>query len=174
MNKIRFFVIFIVSCFAISSLFANAGNADIGAKLFQGTQHFKNGGVSCVACHTVNSKLVIGGGKLALNLTSMGGAGIAYTILKPENATSPIMKDAFKGKPITATEQADLVAFFNKVASEKAQSSNSTSSFVIKGIVGAIILFILLSLLGSRRKKESVNQKIYDRQLKSSWKESSK
>lgn len=174
MNKIRFFAIFIVGCLAISNLFANAGNADIGAKLFQGTQHFKNGGVSCVACHTVDSNLVVGGGKLAINLTVMTGAGIEYAITKPQNASSPIMQNAFKGKPITAGERSDLVAFFDKVASEKAQSNNPTSSFVIKGIVGAIVLFILLSLLGSKRKKESVNQKIYDRQLKSSWKESNK
>ncbi len=30
-------------------------SADEGAKLFEGSKPFKNGGVACVACHNVNS-----------------------------------------------------------------------------------------------------------------------
>jgi len=29
---------------------------------------------ACIACHTVDSRLVASGGKLAMNLTTMGGA----------------------------------------------------------------------------------------------------
>ncbi len=170
MKKIRFFSILLVSCLSITGLYASAGNASVGASLFQGTKHFKNGGVACIACHTVDSKLVVGGGKLAMNLTSMGGAGVAYTIQKPENASSPVMRDAFKGKPLTVAEQADLVAFFNQVSASSTKSTNSGNKFIVGGIIGAIIIFIILALLGTKRKKESVNQELYDRQLKSSWK----
>lgn len=142
-----------------------------GASLFQGTKHFKNGAVSCIACHSVNSNLVKSGGKLAINLTSMGGMGIKYTILKPENASSPIMREAFKGKPLTASEQSDLIDFFNKVAKDNAKTSNGYTQFIIGGIIGAIIIFLFLSLLGRNRKKLSVNQRLFDRQLKTSWKE---
>ncbi len=169
MRKNCIFSFLLIGFLSVVNMYADA---NVGAKLFDGSIPFKNGGVSCAACHTVNSKSVIGGGKLAINLTELGGAGVEYTITKPENASSPIMQNAFKGKPITESERKDLVAFFDKVASEK--SNASSHSFVIKGVIGAIILFILLSLLGSRRKKESVNKKLYDRQLKSSWKESSK
>jgi len=169
MKKINFFSILLISCLSATGLFAGSGDASIGANLFQGTKHFENGGVACVACHTVDSELVQGGGKLAMNLTAMGGAGIQYTIEAPENASSAVMKDAFKGKPLTANEQADLVAFFDKVAASQA-TAKSSNSFVINGIIGAIIIFIILSLLGKNRKKQSVNQEIYDRQLKSSWK----
>jgi len=31
-----------------------------------------------------------------MNLTTMGGAGIAYTIQKPQNASSAVMRDAFR------------------------------------------------------------------------------
>ncbi len=170
MKKIRFFSILLVSCLSITGLYASVGNASVGASLFQGTKHFKNGGVACIACHTVDSKLVVSGGKLAMNLTALGGAGVAYTIQKPENASSAIMRDAFKGKPLTAAEQADLVAFFNKVSSNHTATASSGSKFIIGGIIGAIIIFLVLALLGTKRKKESVNQELYDRQLKSSWK----
>ncbi len=174
MRKIRFFSILLVSCLSITGLYANAGDAGVGASLFQGTKHFKNGGVACIACHTVNSSLVEGGGKLAMNLTTMGGAGIQYTIAKPENASSPIMRDAFKGKPLTASEQIDLVAFFNKVANNNVHSSNTFSKFIIGGVIGGILIFLILALLGKKRKQQCVNQELFDRQLKSSWKEFSK
>ena len=168
MRKIKFFSMLLISCLSVG-LFANSGDANVGAKLFQGTTHFKNGGVACIACHAVNSELVEGGGNLAMDLTTMGGAGIQYTIENPQNASSAVMKNAFKGKPLTTDEQANLVAFFDKVAAS-GTTTKSTNSFVISGIVGAIIIFIILSFLGRNRKKQSVNQEIYDRQLKSSWK----
>ncbi len=160
--------ILFASFILVTGLYADATD---GAKLFQGTKHFKNGAVACIACHNVNNELVKSGGKLAIDLTKMGGAGIQYTILKPENASSPIMKDAFKGKPLTASEQADLVAFFNKAAADNTKASNDYTKFILGGIIGAIILFLILSMLGRNRKKLSVNQELYDRQLKTSWKE---
>jgi hypothetical protein len=169
MRKIKFFSILLISHLSVVSLFANLGDANIGAKLFEGTTHFKNGGVACIACHAVNSELVEGGGNLAMDLTAMGGAGIGYAIENPQNASSAVMKNAFEGKALTADEQANLIAFFDKVADSGA-SAKSSNSFVISGIVGAIIIFIILSFLGRNRIKQSVNQEIYDRQLKSSWK----
>jgi len=166
MNKNYLFSALLIGLLSTPNLYANAEN---GASLFQGNKHFKNGAVACISCHNVKSNMVKSGGRLAIDLTKMGGAGIAYTIKKPENASSPIMRQAYKGKALTASEQSDLSAFFDKVASENTKTSNSTATFVVKGVVGAIILFLLLALLGKKRKKQSVNQKIYDRQLKTSW-----
>ena len=166
MKKNYIFLILMISFLSTIHLYADASN---GAKLFEGATHFKNGAVSCIACHSVDSKSVHNGGKLAINLTSMGAAGISYTIEKPENASSPIMKQAYMGKALTKSEQTDLLAFFDKAAGENAKSSSSTSKFFINGIIGAIIIFLLLSLLGKNRKKQSVNQELYDRQLKTSW-----
>ncbi len=164
---------YLVSMLFVGFILITGLQADVGsgASLFQGTKHFKNGAVSCIACHSVNSNLVKSGGKLAINLTSLGGAGVKYTILKPENASSPIMREAFKGKPLTTDEQADLIDFFNKVANDSTKTSSGYMQFVVDGIIGAIIIFLLLSMLGRNRKKLSVNQKLFDRQLKTSWKE---
>lgn len=169
MKKSYIFSVLLISFLTSTDLSADAVS---GADLFQGTKSFENGAVACIACHSVDSNLVASGGKLAMNLTALGGAGVEYSITKPENASSAIMREAFKGKPLTASEISDLVDFFNKVPGAKAVSN--PYSFVIKGVAGAVVIFILFSFLGRNRKKESVNQKIYDRQLKTSWKETRK
>jgi len=169
MKKFCLFSIFLISCLSITNLYASSGDASVGASLFEGTKHFQNGGVACIACHGVDSELVEDGGKLAMNLTAMGGAGVEYAIQNPENASSPVMRDAFKNKALTAEEQADLLAFYDQVASTNAVSSSNT--FVVGGVIGSIMIFLILTLLGSKRKKESVNQELFDRQLKTSWKE---
>ncbi len=171
MKKVCLFSIFLIGCLSITNVYASSGDSSVGASLFQGTKHFKNGGVACIACHNVNSEKVESGGKLAMDLTVMGGAGVEYSIQKPENASSPVMRDAFKNKSLTVAEQADLVAFFDQVANADTNTVSSSNKFVIGGVIGSIIIFLILSLLGSKRKKESVNQELFDRQLKTSWKE---
>lgn len=180
MGKSYIFLMLLISSISLTSLHADVNN---GANLFQGTKHFENGAAACIACHSVNSALVSDGGKIAMDLTMMSGAGIEYAIAKPQNASSPFMQKAFIGKELTASEKTDLFEFFDKiandnakanVASNNAKANNVTKGFILKGIIGAIILFILLSLLGKNRKKQSVNQEIYDRQLKSSWREVNK
>jgi len=57
-----------------------------------------------------------------------------------------------------------------KAAAEPGEGSGG--NFVIFGIILAAILYVLLSLLNSRKTlKRSVNQDIYDRQMKSSWRD---
>ncbi len=40
---------------ALLSVASFGASADSGAKLFEGSKPFKNGGVACIACHNVNS-----------------------------------------------------------------------------------------------------------------------
>lgn len=166
MKKNYLILMLMIGFLSLTNLFANADN---GAGLFQGTTHFKNGAVACIACHSVASKSVPNGGKLAIDLTAMGGAGISYTIEAPENASTVVMREAYMGKALTKSEQSDLSDFFDKVVNENVENTSSTSGFFINGVIGAILLFILFSLFGKNRKKQSVNQEIYDRQIKSSW-----
>jgi len=72
LNRIILFVLFMTA----TSFGADANN---GAKLFDGTNAFEKGGAACVACHNVNSSLVISGGTLAMDLSAMGGA-IEHTL----------------------------------------------------------------------------------------------
>ena len=167
-NRLIFLTILIsVTCFG--------AEADSGAKLFEGTKSFKNGGVACIACHNVNSPVVVSGGSLAKDLTEYGGADMAptiqYMVAKSESMPSPIMVEAYKGKELTSQEVTDLIAFFQKVDKES-KSSGFGSSFWLLGVLIAGVIFFLLTLLGkTRTKHRSVNQDIYDRQLKSTWRE---
>ena len=136
-------------------------SVDNGANLFDGTKSFENGAVACVACHNVNSSAVISGGKLAMDLTAMGGA-LEYPLSAVENMSSPVMQEAYKGKLLTKDEIADLDAFVMDAANNPGQGAGD--NFVMMGVAGAVIAFIILSLLGNGRKKQSVNEELYDRQ----------
>ena len=161
-NRLILFVLFMTA----SSFGADADN---GAKLFDGTKSFDNGGVACVSCHNVQSDKVISGGTLAMDLSAMGGA-LAYTLTSVDNMSSDVMKVAYKGKLPTPEEMADIDAFVMEASANP--SDGSGKYFFIFGIILAIILYKLLSLLNSRKTlKQSVNQDLYDRQVKSSWRE---
>jgi len=148
-------------------------SADEGAKLFEGSKPFKNGGVACVACHNVNSPKVIAGGKLAKDLTMYGGEAMASTvgmmITSSEAMPSPLMTRAYKGHEITKEESQAIVEFFKSV-NPKSTNSGHGSMFWVIGLLGAGGIFGGLTILGRKKtKSKSVNQAIYDRQLKSKW-----
>jgi len=157
-------LILFVLLITVVSFGADANN---GAKLFDGTKSFENGGVACVTCHNVNSASVISGGSMAMDLSSMGGA-IGYTLSNIDAMTSDVMKEAYRGKMPTKSEIADIDAFLMKAASNPGHGYGS--NFVIFGIILAIILYVLLSMLNKRKTLGvSVNQELYDRQIKASW-----
>ncbi len=158
-SRLILFVLFMT----VTSFGADANN---GAKLFDGTKSFENGAISCVACHNVNSALVISGGTLAMDLSAMGGA-IEYSLGSIDAMSSDVMKAAYKGKMLTKAEIADVDAFLMKAAAEPGEGSGS--NFVLFGLILAAILYVLFSMLNKRKTlKRSVNQDLYDRQMKSS------
>lgn len=157
-------LILLVLFMTVTTFGADANN---GAKLFDGTNSFENGAVSCVACHNVKSDDVISGGTLAMDLSAMGGA-VEYTLSNLDAMSSSVMKAAYKGKMLTKSEIADIDAFLMKAAAEPGEGSGSY--FIIYALILAVILYVLLSMLNKRKTlRESVNQKLYDRQKKSSW-----
>ena len=176
--KKYFFPTILAGCLSMTSLVADVGD---GAALYEGTSSFKNGGPACVVCHHVESSRVISGGYLGKDLTKIislyGGAGAGAELtakamlLKASDMPSPIMVEAYENKELTESEVNDLVDFLINADSKDVTSSNSSVGFVISSIIGAAIIFFLLTFLGKKRKQESVNQKLYDRQLNSTWKD---
>jgi len=146
-------------------------NIRLGRDLFQGTVRFENGGPTCIACHHVKNDAVIGGGILAAELTSvfsrMGEPGVRAIIT---NAPFPVMETAYRGKPLTEREVQAVVAFLQDADEHHAyqQPKDYGTGLLASGIAGSFLLFGFYSLLWFGRKRESVNQKIYDRQVKSS------
>jgi cytochrome c2 len=142
----------------------------LGQELFQGNIRFTNGGPTCNSCHDVTNDAVIGGGVLAAELTTvfsrLGGAGVRAILGSPP---FPVMQRAYVNKPLTDEEVAALVGFLQRADAEQAlhQPKDYGIKLFAAGIVGVVILLGLYSLFWSGRLKASVNQSIYDRQIKS-------
>jgi hypothetical protein len=142
----------------------------LGQNLFQGTARFTNGGPTCNSCHEVTNDAVIGGGVLAADLTTvfsrLGGPGVGAILGSPP---FPVMQRAYVDKPLTDEEVVALVGFLERADEE--QALHQPRDYGIKlfgaGILGAAILLGLYTVMWRGRKRGSVNQFIYDRQIKS-------
>ena len=143
---------------------------DLGRNLFQGKVRFVNGGPSCTSCHHVKNDAVIGGGILAKELTTvfsrMGGEGVRAILGGPP---FPVMQSAYKEMPFTEDEIRALVGFLQYADKEHAYQQPRDYGWGLfgAGVGGAVVLLGFYSVVGRRRKKRSVNQDIYDRQIKS-------
>ncbi len=145
-------------------------NIKLGQDLFEGSQRLENGGPACNACHHVRNDAVMGGGILAAELTTvfsrMGIPGLQAIL---GAAPFPVMQAAYKDRALTEEEVAGLVAFLQYADSEEYNQlpRDYGIGLFLTGIVGAAILFALFGTVWRRRRTGSVNQAIYDRQIKS-------
>jgi mono/diheme cytochrome c family protein len=141
-----------------------------GQDMFQGTIRFRNGGPSCNACHDVKNDAVIGGGILAAELTTvfsrMGGSGVGAIL---GQAPFPVMQAAYAKNPLTDDEITDLVAFLQDADEQHLfhQPRDYGIGLFASGAVGAGLMFLFFAFIWRGRKRGSVNQAIYDRQIKS-------
>jgi len=151
---------------------AAPAEADIklGQDLFEGSQRLENGGPACNACHHVRNDAVMGGGILAAELTTvfsrMGVPGLKAIL---GAAPFPVMQAAYKDRALTEQEVRGLVAFLQYADSEEYNQlpRDYGIGLFLTGIVGAAILFLLFGTVWRGRRGGSVNQEIYDRQIKS-------
>ncbi len=149
---------------------ATQENIATGGKLFVGKIRLANRGPSCNSCHHVQNDNVLAGGSLAFDLTEaytrLGEAGIKAILANPP---FPAMRQAFTGKPLTEEEIFNLTAFLQHIDSvkQKQQGKNLGVRLAVSGFSGAIVLLFLFGGVWIRTKRSSVNQKIYERQIKS-------
>ncbi|MBI2337260.1 MAG: cytochrome c [Deltaproteobacteria bacterium] len=142
----------------------------LGRNLFQGRVRFTQGGPSCISCHHVRNDAVIGGGVLAKDLTlvfsRIGKPGVQAILGSPP---FPVMQAAYQGKSFTPEEIRALTGFLQDADREHAfqQPKDYGWGLFNAGISGVVLLSVLCALMGWRRKKHSVNQAIYDRQIQS-------
>lgn len=143
-----------------------------GQELFLGLKRLSAGGPSCNSCHNVVNDAVIGGGSLAIDLTKsfgrMGADGINDALPRKGNESPfPVMQAAYLGRDVTPEESAALAAFLqNAHAHSATQKPNDLGGkMLLAGAAGVVLLLLLFSLLGQGRKRQSVNQQIYDRQV---------
>lgn len=155
---------------AIPEELASEEDIHTGQELFQGNIRFVKGGPACNACHEVRNDAVIGGGILATELTTvfsrMGGAGVTAIL---GHAPFPVMQAAYQNQSLTEHEVAALVAFLEYADSEEYNQlpRDYGLGLFLSGSIGAGFLFGLFAFIWRGRKKGSVYQEIFDRQIRS-------
>ena len=143
---------------------------ELGRGLFDGRIRFENGGPACNACHHAADDALLGGGALASDLTQAfarsGKSGLSAILA---NAPFPTMQTAYEGRKLASREADAVVAFLQHVSTTRASQTSGDWGWRMfsAGIGGLIVLLVIFSVAGRRRKKESVNQAIYDRQVAS-------
>lgn len=139
-----------------------AGNALGGGQIFQGTLGLSGGGPACIACHTVGGTGTLGGGALGPDLTHVaqryGQPGLAAAL---QTIAFPTMVGPFTNRPLSPTEQADLVAFFVQADQQQVAvppitpGALTTNTWLVLAIAsgGTAALFIVLSLFWPRQRQ---------------------
>lgn len=143
---------------------AGASDPVAGRKLFSGELALANGGPHCIACHSVSGIGILGGGGLGPDLTHVaqryGQPGLAAAL---KTIAFPTMLGPFQNKPLSPSEQADLVAFLAyedqwnapvNVITPGALTGEAALIFVISLIVG-VLLFVILLAIWVRLKKRT-------------------
>ena len=144
---------------------AGAGDPETGKHLFTGERALTNGGPHCLACHTVSGTGSLGGGGLGPDLTNVvqryGEPGLSGAL---KTIVYPTMLGPFQNRPLTSSEQADLLAYFKYANQWNAPVMVITPGaltgeavlVVAIGLVGAALLFVMLLLIWVRLKKRTV------------------
>ncbi len=98
------------------------GDAEKGQALFMGQAHFEHEGPPCMGCHSVGENGLLGGGAMGPNLTDItkqrSQVEILGTLSNSGPVISPVMKPIYTDAPLTAQEQADLLAFLETSAGQ--------------------------------------------------------
>lgn len=115
-----------------------------GKALYTGHAPFSNGAVPCISCHNVNNESVLGGGKLALDLTG------AYTKLTAQgirgilaNPPFPAMKAAVKGQ-LTEDEISSLITFLKAAGEFKNYNRPLPGGLIFFAIAFVCAMFLLV------------------------------
>jgi mono/diheme cytochrome c family protein len=153
---------------ARSTAAPSADEIRLGQQLFEGSVRFEKGGPACNACHEINHPAVTGGGILAKDLTHspMNSEDLGRAFVKPSFA---VMRVAYQATPISGGETKALAAFMQQADQQVAAPEPRSYGWrmFLGGIAGLTLALGLLAAGGRRRKKRSVNQEIYDRQVRS-------
>lgn len=125
-----------------------------GKALFLGQIRFQNGGAPCMACHTAGNFGPMGGGSLGRDLTDLhtrlGAAGIQGVLT---NIAFPVMRESYKGKPLTPEEISALTAFFAQTAGQPANTNQmDMARMLFAGLIGFVGLLGVMYLFWSNRR----------------------
>jgi hypothetical protein len=127
-----------------------------GRSLFYGHTRFTNGASPCFTCHNIRDQSILGGGKLALDLTGaylkLGPVGLKAIIANPP---FPVMKTAMLNHALTEKEIQPVISLLKSLGERKYsyEIPGSTGLFFFSmGLVCALILLVHLYIFYDNRK----------------------
>ena len=126
----------------------SAETVQAGNALFYGNTRFANGAPACSACHNINNKSIMGGGKLALDLTGayvkLGPAGIKAIVANPP---FPAMKTALLNHDLKNEEINAVISLLKSMDESKNKNQNTETGGIIFFALGLIFaIFILFQI----------------------------
>ena len=130
-----------------------------GRQLFFGEKTFAKGGTPCFACHAAGGR----GGNLAADLTSvharMGEVALVSAIEKPG---FPLMKTAYRNRPVNSQEALDLAAFLAESAGNAAPGSPvAEGAGPLHGAAAGVALAVLAAVgLVFRSRRDGVRSRM--------------
>lgn len=131
------------------------GYAVRGERLFTGEIPLANGGAPCLGCHGIAGVGLAGGANFGPDLTGIyenyGEEGVSGIL---ESLPFPSMEPIYATRPLTATEQQDLGAYFAHVNGTSVVSDGLLLVEVAGGVLvllGVVLLFGRGRLLSVRR-----------------------
>lgn len=120
-----------------------------GAALYSGALRLEMGGAPCLACHGIAGAGLAGSSNYGPDLTTVyenfGEAGLTSIL---QSLPFPSMIPIYADRPLSATEQLDLTAYFAQTAELKVLPPKALGGFILLGV---IIVFGIGALLGLRR-----------------------
>lgn len=128
--------------------------ADIpaGYDLFIGRTPLKNGGPSCISCHSVQGVGALDGGTLGFDLTN---ANTKYTTIELASILKapafPTMSRVFQSHALTDEEVVQVFAYLQAANVRTPDPARAGLSFVLLGAVGAVAGFGLAGLVWRNR-----------------------
>ncbi len=126
----------------------------LGHQLFTGRVALTNGGPSCISCHTVRGLSLLGGGRLALDLTKVserigGRKPLSAWLVSPATTT---MQPVFRDHPLEAEEILPLVAYFEGAAKQVGDDDSvAPLTFFLMGLGGMVLVLGLFDVLWKNR-----------------------
>jgi len=130
---------------------AVSGDPARGKELFVGGVPMENGGAPCLACHNLTGFGMASGANYGPDLSSLyedyGREGVEEVLQTVEDFSS--MEAVYAGRPLTESEQTDLVAFLDQTS--RLSATPSTGSLFLRVLIGVVLLFALNLLVGLKR-----------------------
>ena len=129
-------------------------DVEAGEGIFLGKVALKNGGPSCISCHTAQGIKLFGGGTLAPDLTTVFERYQERKTLSTwlSAPATPTMQSVYKKQALDGEEILALVAYFQSTLARNPEDVSTVRlNFILIGLAGALVLMGLFDVIWNNR-----------------------